>query len=137
MGARNVMGTISELPGFLSPQKATAVCGLKPSLTFMGHGYIFDRFEMNMGAVSKHGHVYVSNMMNAMSIDLRPGDLPEANAAPTSFDTVPEPTVVFHANRPFLYFVFDREDKQPLLVGQFGNPSSSGTASGHSASTHL
>ncbi|KAL1426165.1 hypothetical protein MTO96_018426 [Rhipicephalus appendiculatus] len=52
--------------------KVTSVCGLKSAMTALGHGHLFDRFQTNMAAVSRHGHAYVSNIMNAVSLDVGP-----------------------------------------------------------------
>ncbi|XP_042144448.1 antithrombin-III-like [Ixodes scapularis] len=104
--------------------KAKSVCGLKSSLMAMGHSYMFDRFQSNMGTVSKHGHVFVSDMLNGVAVTVSP------SARPGTISRTPTPkpggAASFQADRPFLYFVLDRADQLPLALGQFGSPSGSG-----------
>ncbi|KAH7942353.1 hypothetical protein HPB49_023327 [Dermacentor silvarum] len=116
--------------------KVTAVCGLKSALTSLGHGFVFDRFQTNMGAVSRHGHAYVSNILNAVSLDVGPitatatattsGGEPDAPVNEAADASTTNPAVAFHVNRPFIYVVTDKTDGLPLAIGQFVDPS--GTA---------
>lgn len=116
--------------------KVTAVCGLKSALTSLGHGFVFDRFQTNMGAVSRHGHAYVSNILNAVSLDVGPitatatattsGGEPDAPVNEATDASTTNPAVAFHVNRPFIYVVTDKTDGLPLAIGQFVDPS--GTA---------
>ncbi|KAL3253115.1 hypothetical protein MRX96_054685 [Rhipicephalus microplus] len=106
--------------------KVTSVCGLKSALTALGYGHLFDRFQTNMAAVSRHGHAYVANIMNAVSLDVGPVTSTSATEAvdvPTA-----SPTVAFHVNRPFIYVVADNTDGLPLAIGQFVDPSGSAAA---------
>ncbi|XP_075723547.1 plasminogen activator inhibitor 1 [Rhipicephalus microplus] len=103
--------------------KVTSVCGLKSALTALDYGHLFDRFQTNMAAVSRHGHAYVANIMNAVSLDVGP----VTSTSPTVTEAAPtaSPTVAFHVNRPFIYVVADKTDGLPLAIGQFVDPSSS------------
>lgn len=107
--------------------KVTAVCGLKSALTALGHGYLFDRFQTNMAAVSRHGHAYVSNIMNAVSLDVGPVTTTSPMTSSTEATDAPTttPAVTFHVNRPFIYVVADKTDGLPLAIGQFVDPSGS------------
>lgn len=99
--------------------KVVAVCGLKSSLTALGYTFLFDRFEMNLATVSKHGRVYVSNVVNAVAVEIMP-----TSSNPEQVPATSAAAVEFRADQPFLYFVLDRSEKLPLLVGQFnGRPS--------------
>ncbi|CAN8031214.1 unnamed protein product, partial [Ixodes persulcatus] len=106
------------------PTQPPSVCGLKSSLMSMGHSYMFDRFQSNMGTVSKHGHVFMSDMLNGVAVAVSPSARPGTTSRPPT----PKPggAVSFQADRPFLYFVLDRADQLPLALGQFGSPSGSG-----------
>ncbi|KAH8028170.1 hypothetical protein HPB51_014125 [Rhipicephalus microplus] len=109
-----------------SSLKVTSVCGLKSALTALGYGHLFDRFQTNMAAVSRHGHAYVANIMNAVSLDVGPVTSTSATEAvdvPTA-----SPPVAFHVNRPFIYVVADNTDGLPLAIGQFVDPSGSAAA---------
>ncbi|XP_075556807.1 serpin H1-like [Dermacentor variabilis] len=114
--------------------KVTAVCGLKSALTSLGHDFLFDRFKTNMGAVSRHGHAYVSNILNAVSLDVGPittttttsGHDTDAPVNEATDASMTNPAVSFHVNKPFIYVVADKTDGLPLAVGQFVDPS--GTA---------
>lgn len=107
--------------------KVTAVCGLKSALTSLGHGYLFDRLHTNLGALSRHGHAYASNLLNAVSLDVGPVSSstrqpePEQSDAARAARDADTPTP-FHANRPFIYVVADKRDNMPIVVGQFANP---------------
>lgn len=111
-----------SLPRF----KVTAVCGLKSALTSLGHGFLFDRFQTNMGVVSRHGHAYVSNLLNAVSLDVSPAFSASQSSASseTSTVSVSNTALTFRADKPFVYMVVDKADGVPLAVGQFVGPSS-------------
>lgn len=106
--------------------KVTSVCGLKSALTALGHGHLFDQFQTNMAAVSRHGHAYVSNIMNAVSLDVGPVTSTSSSSATEAADaSTATPAVAFHVNRPFIYVVADKTDGLPLAIGQFVDPSGS------------
>lgn len=108
--------------------KVTAVCGLKSALTSLGHGYLFDRLHTNMGALSRHGHAYASNLLNAVALDVGPVSSsarepePEPSEAAVRVARDTDPLTTFHANRPFIYVVADKRDNMPIVVGQFADP---------------
>ncbi|XP_037501110.1 serpin H1-like [Rhipicephalus sanguineus] len=116
-----------RLSSSASLRKVTSVCGLKSALTALGHGHLFDQFQTNMAAVSRHGHAYVSNIMNAVSLDVGPitSTSSSSSATEAADASTATPAVAFHVNRPFIYVVADKTDGLPLAIGQFVDPSGS------------
>ncbi|XP_064485517.1 serpin H1-like [Ornithodoros turicata] len=95
--------------------KVIATYSYKSSLT--GHRFLSDRFRTNLATVSKHGRVHLSNMVNAASLEVVggvPTTDPQTLLQLKSKETLPHQ---FHAENSLFYFVLDRSENIPLLMG--------------------
>lgn len=108
---------IVNLPRF----KITTELPLNDLLSGMGIVDVFDSSKADLAAIS-HPNLFVSRVLHKTEIEV------DEEGTTGSSATVVETTnkgqsVVFHANKPFAFFVVEKETQAVLFMGKVYNPS--------------